>query len=111
MDLYVLNPTTQSHNFNWREPENERIFTRVIDAGSQIQVLKDVHENVFKAVVDHHKRYGMVNLEEAKNAKRSGHKIALVYSDKPLPADVYELVDEINEDIVSRQMQIGRAHV
>lgn len=108
MDLYVLNPTTQSHNFNWREPESERIFTRVIDAGGQIQILKDVSEHIFNYVVEHHKRYGMVDIAEAKNAKRSGNKIALVYSDKPLPADVYEMVDEINEDIVSRQIQLEK---
>jgi len=108
MDLYVLNPTTQTHNFNWREPESEKIFTRVIDAGGQIKVLSDVPEKVFDHVVEHHKRYGMVNISEAKNARRSGNKIALVYSDKPLPADVYELVDEINEDIVSRQIQLEK---
>jgi hypothetical protein len=108
MDLYVLNPTTQSHNFNWRVPEGERIFTRTIDAGSQMQVLNGVSEDVFNYVVDHHKRYGMVSVSEAKSAKRSGNKIALVYSEKPMPADIYEMVDEINEDIVSRQIQLEK---
>jgi hypothetical protein len=51
----------------------------------------------------------MMNIDEARKAKaESMIKVALVYSDKPLPAETYELVDEVNEDVVSRQIQLEK---
>lgn len=108
-DLYVLNPTTQDHGFNWRVPESPRIFSMVIPAGSQIHVLKDVHEYLVAHVIEQHRRYGMMSVEEAKKARADSMiKVALVYSNKPLPAETYEMVDEINEDVISRQIQLEK---
>lgn len=108
-DLYVLNPTTQDHGFNWREGENPRIFTMIIPAGGQVHVLKDAHEYLVASVIDQHRRYGMMSIEEARKARADSMiKVALVYSDKPLPAETYELVDEINEDVISRQIQLEK---
>lgn len=108
-DLYVLNPTTQDHGFNWRVPESPRIFSMVIPAGNQIQILKDVHEHLVAYVIDQHRRYGMMSIDEAKKAKADSLvKVSLVYSTKPLPAETYEMVDEINEDVISRQIQLEK---
>jgi len=108
-DLYILNPTMQDHGFNWREPESPRIFSRVIPAGHQAHILKDVSDYLVAYVIDQHRRYGMMNIDEARKAKaESMIKVALVYSDKPLPAETYELVDEVNEDVVSRQIQLEK---
>lgn len=108
-NLFVLNPTTQDHGFNWREAESPRVFSKVIPAGHQVQILNGVPDSVYHSVVDQHKRYGMLTVSEAKKARKDGLiKVSLVYSDQPMPADIYELVDEINEDIASRQIQLEK---
>lgn len=108
-DLFVLNPTTQDAGFNWREPESPRIFSIAIPAGHQVHVLKDVADHIVISVIDQHRKYGMMSADEARKAQADSMvKVSLIYSDKPLPAETYEMVDEINEDVVARQIQLEK---
>jgi hypothetical protein len=109
MELYVANVTEQNFIFNWREPEVQRFFSIEIPAGSQIHVLKGKTREVVEDVIAQHKKYSIVDLPGAKNATREGKKIYLVYSTKdPLPYEVYELVQEVNDDIAADQIQLNK---
>jgi hypothetical protein len=76
-----------------------------IAAGGQIQVLRDAHEGDIGFIVNHHKRYGLVSVEEARRAGADSTKISLVYSDKPIPLEVFGMAQETNQDIVAEQIQ------
>ena len=105
MNLFVANTSTHPYVFNWTLPESLKIFNMPIAAGGQAQVLRDVSEDVFNYVVEHHRRYGMLTVSEAKKAGKGSDKVVLVYNDKPLPLDVFSLAEEVNEDIVANQIQ------
>ena len=111
MNLFVANTSTQPYIFNWTLPESPKIFHMDIAAGTQVQILRDVTEGVFNYVVEHHRRYGMLTPSESKKAQGSSHKVVLVYSDKPLSADVFGIAEEVNEDIVSNQIQRSKEEV
>lgn len=104
-NLYIANTTTQDHVFNWRLPENQKIFSMPVPAGSQAQVLRDATDFDFRYVVEQHRAYGLMTIEEAKSANTLGNKVSLVYSDKPLPAEIYGITEEVNEEIVANQIQ------
>lgn len=103
--LFIANTTTQDHIFNWRLPENHKIFSMPIPAGSQAQVLRDATDFNFRYVVEQHSAYGLMSLSEAKAANTQGNKVNLVYSDGPLPAEIYGITEEINDEIASNQIQ------
>lgn len=105
MHLFVANTATQPYIFNWTLPESPKIYHMEIAPGGQVQILRDVTEDVFNYVVNHHRRYGMLTASEAKKANTSSSKVVLVYAEKPLPPDVFGIAEEVNEDIVANQIQ------
>lgn len=108
-DLYIANVTEQNHTFHWRELESPRIFSLDIAPGSQIHLLKDKSPEVVDDVIAHHKIYGLVDEAGAKNATRSGKKVHLVYSTKgPLPVEIYQLAQEVNDDIAAQEVQLSK---
>lgn len=104
-NLYVANTSTQDHVFHWTLPEGPKIFSMPIAAGGQVQVLRDAHESDIRFIVNHHKSYGMVSVEEARKVGKNAQKVTLVYSDRPIPLEVFGTVDETNQDIVAEQIQ------
>jgi hypothetical protein len=104
-NLYIANTSTQDHVFHWTLPENAKIFSMPIKAGGQIQVVRDGLESHIDYIVGHHKKYGLVSIAEAKKAGKTSNKISLVYSEKPIPLDVFGIADEVNQDIVAEQIQ------
>lgn len=111
MNLFIANTAVQPYIFTWTLPENPKIFHMEIAPGSQTQILRDVAEEVFNYVVGHHRRYGMLTLSEAKKANATSSKVVLVYGEKPLPPDVFGIVEEVNEDIVASQIQRSKEEV
>jgi len=108
-DLYIANVTEQNFTFHWREPEAPRIFSLDIAGGSQVKVLTEKSPEIVQSVIEHHKIYGLVDEAGAKNATRNGQKVHLVYSTKgPLSADIYELAQEVNDDIAADQVQLAK---
>lgn len=105
MHLFVANTATQPYIFTWTLPESAKIYHMEIAPGGQVQILRDVTENVFDYVVNHHRRYGMMTPSEAKKANTSSSKVVLVYDKAPLTPDVFGIAEEVNEDIVANQIQ------
>ena len=105
MHLFVANTATQPYIFTWTLPESPKIYHMEITPGGQVQILRDVSEEAFNYVVNHHRRYGMLTVSEAKKAGSSSSKVVLVYSEKPLSPDVFGVAEEVNEDIVANQIQ------
>lgn len=109
MDLYIANVTEQNHTFHWRELENPKIISQDIPAGQQVKVISDKSPEIVNAVIEHHKIYGLVDIAGAKNATKSGKKVVLVYSTKgPLPAEVYQSAQEVNDAISADQIQLAK---
>jgi hypothetical protein len=108
-DLFIANVSDQNHVFHWREGENVRIFNIDIPAGSQIHVLRDKPPEIVNAVIEHHKRYGLKNITELKNASYDGDELKRIYStDGQLPMEVYALAQEINDEIRRRRVQLSK---
>lgn len=104
-NLYIANVTTQDHIFHWTLPESPKIFNMPIAAGGQAQVMRDALEGDVDFVIRHHRKYGLVSISEAKKMGRESSKIGLVYSDKPIPLEVFGIADETNQDIIADQIQ------
>lgn len=107
-DLYIANISTQDHVFMWTTPEGPKIFELPIRAGSQACVIRDESDFVINFVLNHHKKYGLISVDEAKNFANQSRPIATVYSDKPIPAEVFGLVQDANEDIIARNVQLEK---
>ena len=69
MHLFVANTATQPYIFTWTLPESPKIYHMEIAPGGQVQILRDVSEEAFNYVVNHHRRYGMLTVSEAKKAE------------------------------------------
>lgn len=104
-NLFIANTSTQDHMFHWTLPENPKIFGMPIAAGGQIQVMRDANDIDVAYVVNHHKIYGLLSVDEAKKAGKDSHKVTLIYSDKPIPLEIFGVADEVNQDIVAEQIQ------
>lgn len=99
--LYVGNTTKQHQDFTFRMPESDKLINLNIPAGTQIPALRDVSEEVANAVVDQHKRYGMVSQAEARKTKGF---IGMVYSfDKPVKLDTLQIAFTHNQEILTEK--------
>lgn len=108
-DLFIANVTEQNHTFHWREPEGQRIYSQDIAGGTQTQIFRDKSPDVVNSVIDHHKIYGLVDVTGAKNATKAGKKVTLVYSTSgPIPAEVYKLAQEVNDEVAADQVQLAK---
>jgi hypothetical protein len=98
--VYVANCTRQAHQFLYQVPEFPAPFMQPIPPGGQIKLSKDLNPIQLDAVVGHHRKYGMVHVDEVARARQFS---GLCYStDKPIKLDrIQELItrnDRVLED-------------
>jgi hypothetical protein len=81
--LYVANCTKMTHDFQYRQPETEKIILQHIPAGHQVLVYKaDATAAEVDHIISQHSVYGLVKASEV---DRTGGYIGLCYSlDKPV---------------------------
>ena len=85
MKLYVANTTHQVQDFQYRLPDNLKIYKQTIDIGKQVMVPGDLSSNDVDFVVAQHAMYGMVNVREL---DRTRNFFGLCYSiDKPVDVE------------------------
>lgn len=107
--LFIGNTTKQHHDFVFKMPETGRTISRKIQAGTQEVVFRDSTDAVVNAVIDQHKKYGLVSETEAKKAK---HFIGLLYStEKPIKLGSLELAFHHNQEILEAQAEKNLEHI
>jgi hypothetical protein len=82
MKIFVGNATRQYRTFAYRVPESGRPRTQDIPMGGQIQLTGDFSQNEVDAIVDQHRKYGLI---EVKDIDRRKSFAGLCYQiDKPI---------------------------
>lgn len=88
MKLFISNLTKGKFEFHWREPENPKLLTLDIAAGSQIMLPNDYPRDVIDLILAQHEEYGMIPASEVYGKANQGIKTPLAYSiDKPVDLD------------------------
>lgn len=70
MKMYIFNCTQQVHNFSYRLPEGGRSpRMQQIQIGGYIQISGELSQPDIDAVADHHRKYGLVPMDEVDRTK------------------------------------------
>ena len=102
MSLYVCNATPRPHHLNYRLPGDERVYDRIIPAGTQYKIPHEAPEQE-TAVIKQLVAYGAV-----KPAKVHGdrHFSGLIYSEKVIPLeDIRAGLSEIDSNAIARALE------
>lgn len=106
MKMFIANCTKQVQDFHYRLPESGVRMQR-IEIGQQVQLAGDLSQPGVDAIVDHHKRYGMKSVDDARKAR--GQFTGLCYSfDKPVKIDDMQIVLQKNDDVLTTRGQTLR---
>lgn len=101
MRLYVANCTHQVHDFIYRLPENPAAMRQQINIGGQIMVAGDLNSLQVDAVVNQHRRYGLVNVTEIDRTKNF---IGVCYSlDKPVQIEKIRVALKHNNEVLTER--------
>lgn len=96
-DLYIANCTKQVHDFLYRIPENNKIFSRTIEPGSQIKITAAL--NVVESIIRQHERYAIIRASEVKNGAQFSGQIYQL----DMPIDI----EAIRRGIGARDTALG----
>ena len=104
MKLYIANCSKgQTHMFVYRVVESDKLITQVIHAGSQTQISGDHSAAGIDYIVDQHRRYGLVCVDQIDRTKPY---FGLAYSiDKPISADKLQRAIAHNDEALN---ELGR---
>lgn len=107
--LFIGNTTKQHNDFVFKMPETGKTISRKIVAGTQEVILRDATDGQVNAVIDQHKKYGLISETEAKKAKNF---IGLLYStDKPIKLGSLQLAFHHNQEILEAQAEKNLEHI
>lgn len=107
--LFVGNTTKQHTDFIFRMPESGKVISRKILAGTQEAILRDVDDAQVNAVIDQHKKYGLVSEAEAKKSRQF---IGLLYSTKdPIKLGSLQMAFHHNQEIMEAQAEKNLEHI
>lgn len=104
--LFVANTTRQAHDFAYQIPAEDlssfkRLSTQRIEAGTQQQIMGEAPLVVLEAIVEQHRRYGIVSAEEA---VRTRGFVGLVYSfDRPVDLERMHYALDHNRGVLFEQ--------
>jgi len=93
--LYVANLSNHRHVFLCQLPENRKLWKQPIGPFSQQRIAGDMSPEDIAAILDHHKRYGLVHWTEA---RKSRGFVGLCYSiDAPIRIETFFETKETND--------------
>lgn len=104
--LFVANLTRQPHDFQYRVPgEEERmrqsVQTQTIPPGQQMRIHNEAPLAVLEAIIDQHRAYGLVPVEEV--VKFKGF-VGLCYAfDKPVDVDRMSYAVDHNQGVLQER--------
>jgi hypothetical protein len=109
MDLYIGNAMKQPYDFQYRVPENPKVFTDKIQPGSFRKLSLNFSKEGIDSVLAQHAKYGLIPDSEIDQA-RSFH--GTCYSvDKPIQrARLVYLMDRNMGELVQRGREIRKAN-
>lgn len=111
MILYVANPTRQHHRFAFRLPESSGTVVQEIRKGCQVRVARSGGKTALtsadvNAIIDQHRMYGILPLDEALKAKAFVGKFYSI--DKPVSSAQLLTVFKRNEEVLKERGRVMR---
>jgi hypothetical protein len=105
--LYVANASKQRHDFIYRIPEETAVRRQQIQPGGQITVYQpNAAPEVVSAIIDQHKKYGLVDVAEIDRRKEF---VGLCYCiDKPIKVEKFMYAEESNSDVLTKASEEAR---
>lgn len=101
MRLYIGNATKQHHDFAYVVPENKKLRMQTIRPGGQIAITGDLSTPEVDAIVEQHRKYGMVNVDAIDRTKKF---TGLCYSTNgPISVDKLSRAMQRNTDALVEQ--------
>lgn len=95
--LYIANASKQSHSFNYRLPEKEKLFMQKIEVASQISI--NLNSAEIDWVLKQHLKYGMVDVKSISNKKGFS---GICYSiDKPVNVETIMIASEVKDEVIT----------
>lgn len=99
--LYIANCTKFVQDFLFRIPESNQVHRKVIEIGRQEQIYTDASREVLEYIVNQHRKYGLIPLEEIDHTQAY---FGMCYAfDRTIDIDRVMTAMEHNETIVDRQ--------
>lgn len=105
--LFIANATRQVHDFTYRLPEIPGAKYLPIKIGTQVQIPGELSIADVDAIIDQHRKYGMINVDEI---DRTRPFAGLCYSvDKPISSEkLRRIMTHNNEVLVDRGREIRK---
>lgn len=101
MRMYVANTTNKVHDFIYRLPETPTPRMQRIEMGSQIAISSDLSTKEIDSIIEQHRPYGMVCVDEVDRTKPF---IGLCYSlGKPVSLDKVRRALEHNQKVLTER--------
>ncbi len=67
--LFIANCKSQDESFSFRIAETGQLITQHIPAGGQLQIYRDADRATLEAIVEQHRRYGLIPVAEIDRTK------------------------------------------
>lgn len=100
--LYIANASMQVIDFCYRLPGNPSPRRQSIPIGQQIKISGDLTIEEMQAVINHHRQYGLVMMDEAESVR--GTFGGMIYSiDSPVPSDQLGFARRVRLDALIEQ--------
>lgn len=100
MSLFVCNATPRDHHLNYRLPGDERVYDRIIKAGTQFKVLHEDPDQE-SAIVKQLESYGAVPVSRVNDKHFSG----LIFSSKAIQLDdIRNGLMQIDQNAIQRAL-------
>lgn len=98
MKLYIANCTKQAYHLASRIPEMSGVKIIEIPIGGQMQIAGELSQPQIEAIIDQHRIYGLVSVDEFKRLKEF---VPLVYSEgRPVTVDVIKQIMALNNGVL-----------
>jgi hypothetical protein len=103
MKLFIANCKSQREAFSYRVGENGQLISQDIPAGGQIQIYRDADEATLRAIVEQHRKYGLIAVADIDRTKPF---INLCYQfDKSITQNQIKYGIEHNSEVLA---EVGR---
>jgi len=105
MDLYIANASPRNHHLHYRIPENDRVFDRLIAAGSQVKLTYG--QDATDHIINQLRPYGLISVKEiGRNKEFSGLCFSI---DKPVDVEaIRNGLDEVDQIAIANALEVRK---
>lgn len=98
MQLYIANGTRQINDFHYRIPETKQVRRQTIAVGGQILISGDLTKVEVDAVIDQHRKYGLIPADEIDTS--NGPAPLCFQVGRPIPPERISLLMQRNAGVM-----------